>query len=393
MTSSIPWVCYQTPQILSAMLSSATISDASIAFWSEPDNEQFNIIIHFGEIKSYPVSAQMPKGFCFNSFERSGKAHVLKADLFFSIYKKEFRDNNSIKSPEQKAFMALLKKTLLQPITTCYHSSKEQKPSINSVSEEKATFISLVKKGLSAIQQNSIDKVVLAHQKTVALNNDYDPIAFFLRLQDTCPQHFVSILSTKEYGCWIGCSPELLLSVDSDSIETVSLAGTKLKDDQWHQKEYQEQAYVNDFIRQQFNNLGIKDIQETLVSNFNMGHYDHLKTIFKIKLNNNKHSRAIIEPLIDSLQPTPAVCGVPKQEAMNFIVENEGFERQLYCGYLGPYNLKHEHIKLYMNIRCMQLFAHKAILYVGAGITKDSNPLDEWQELNLKSQTLLSLLK
>ncbi|MCK5661837.1 MAG: chorismate-binding protein [Thiotrichaceae bacterium] len=389
-TTSIPWACYQTPQILSAMLTTATLSDASIAFWSEPDDEQLHIIIHFGEIKRYPVSAQMPKGFCFSPFHASGKACLLTADLLFLINKKGLSDNNKLTTPEQKSFIALLKKTLLQPIKTCYYCAKEQALSLG---EEKSTFLSLVKKGLSAIEQGAIDKVVLAHQKTISLNNDYDPIAFFLRLQHTCPQHFVSILSTQEYGCWIGCSPELLLSVESEIIETVSLAGTKLKEDQWSAKEYQEQAYVNDFIRQQFNQLGIEDIQETVLSHVNIGQYDHLKTIFNINLKNKALSRSIIEPLLNNLQPTPAVCGVPKQEAMHFILENEGFERQLYCGYLGPCHLKPEQIKLYMNIRCMQLFDHTAILYVGAGITKDSKPLDEWEEINLKSQTLLSLLK
>lgn len=390
MTTSIRWSCYKTPQILSAMLSTATMSHASIAIWSEPGDDTLNVIIHFGEIKSYPVSAQMPGGYCFSTFRSSGKASfLLNVDLLFSINEEGFTDNNNITRVEQKAFMALLEKNLSSPVTNCYYVSDEQQ---SSASEEKSTFISLVKRGLSAIEQTHIDKVVLAHRKTVPLSNNYDPVSFFLRLQQMYPQHFTSILSTREHGSWVGCSPELLLSVDNDNIETVSLAGTKPKDDQWSQKEYQEQAYVNDFIRQQLSDLGIEHIQETLVSNLNVGKYDHLKTVFNINLKNENVSESIIEPLLYGLHPTPAVCGVPKQDAMNFILENEGFERLLYCGYLGPCNLKPGHIKLYMNIRCMQLFDNKAIIYVGAGITEDSNPLHEWEELNLKSQTLLSFL-
>jgi isochorismate synthase len=41
----------------------------------------------------------------------------------------------------------------------------------------------------------------------------------------------------------------------------------------------------------------------------------------------------------------------------------------------------------------MQIFADKAIIYTGGGLTYDSDPESEWNETVLKSNTLLSAIE
>ena len=48
---------------------------------------------------------------------------------------------------------------------------------------------------------------------------------------------------------------------------------------------------------------------------------------------------------------------------------------------------------LFVNLRCMQLVIKKAILYAGAGITEDSIPDKEWEETELKLNTLLKVIR
>ncbi len=91
------------------------------------------------------------------------------------------------------------------------------------------------------------------------------------------------------------------------------------------------------------------------------------------------------------MHPTPAVAGYPKQKAIDFILENENYNREFYTGYFGFIN-KDKSSKLFVNLRCMQIEKKKLSVYVGGGITKDSNPLNEWQETEDKSKTLLSVL-
>ena len=91
------------------------------------------------------------------------------------------------------------------------------------------------------------------------------------------------------------------------------------------------------------------------------------------------------------LHPTSAVCGMPKLSALQFIEQNEHLNRGLYSGYLGPVNMGGIS-KLYVNLRCMQLFDQSAKLYAGAGITFDSIPEREWDETTLKCHTLLDVM-
>ncbi|MEJ2163010.1 MAG: chorismate-binding protein [Robiginitalea sp.] len=49
--------------------------------------------------------------------------------------------------------------------------------------------------------------------------------------------------------------------------------------------------------------------------------------------------------------------------------------------------------EFYVNLRCIQLRNRRAYVYVGGGITEDSDPLAEWEETQQKSTTMLSGLR
>jgi isochorismate synthase len=95
---------------------------------------------------------------------------------------------------------------------------------------------------------------------------------------------------------------------------------------------------------------------------------------------------------LDTLHPTPAVCGLPKAAAKDFILQNENYDRCYYTGFLGEINtnLKTE---LFVNLRCVEIIDTFAAIYVGGGITLDSNPEDEWLETSNKTNTIKSVLK
>ncbi len=97
--------------------------------------------------------------------------------------------------------------------------------------------------------------------------------------------------------------------------------------------------------------------------------------------------------MIKKLHPTPAVCGLPKEAAKQFILENESYHRKFYTGFLGELNIdfktfKKEYSDLFVNLRCMDIENNAATLYVGCGITKDSIPEMEFMETVNKSMTI-----
>ena len=75
---------------------------------------------------------------------------------------------------------------------------------------------------------------------------------------------------------------------------------------------------------------------------------------------------------------------MPKQKALAFILANEGYDRSFYSGFLGPVHVAGES-HLYVNLRCMRLGRDSATLFVGAGITANSDPAAEWRETEMKA--------
>lgn len=52
-----------------------------------------------------------------------------------------------------------------------------------------------------------------------------------------------------------------------------------------------------------------------------------------------------------------------------------------------------ESVRLFVNLRCMELTPDRYILYAGGGITAKSVPEEEWEETNNKAKTLLSAIE
>ncbi|MEZ4779855.1 MAG: chorismate-binding protein, partial [Flavobacteriaceae bacterium] len=94
-----------------------------------------------------------------------------------------------------------------------------------------------------------------------------------------------------------------------------------------------------------------------------------------------------------NLHPTSAICGMPSALSKKFILENENYNREFYTGYLGPILGPNEASFLFVNLRCMKLEKNKAHIFVGGGITKESNVNDEWTETQNKMQPMLQVLQ
>jgi len=258
---------------------------------------------------------------------------------------------------------------------------------------EKKAFESLVKKGIQAIENKTFHKVVLSRKETVEMSN-LDIESLLNSLQFHYPNAFNYCFYHPKIGMWIGATPEQFLQIEDVKIRTVALAGTQLFSEsiQWKSKEKQEQEFVTDFIRSSLNEF-CKNITISEPYTAKAGTIAHIKTDISAELNSKKD----FGKLIYKLHPTPAVCGLPKEAAKQFILENEGYNRKFYTGFLGELNIdfktfKKENSDLFVNLRCMDIENNMATLYVGCGITKDSISEMEYSETVNKSMTIKKVL-
>jgi isochorismate synthase len=250
-------------------------------------------------------------------------------------------------------------------------------------------FQNLVTKGVQAIQNNQFQKVVVSRKEWVDLT-DFNLVTAFEKLVQQYRSAFVYCFYHPKIGTWLGATPEQLLKANATNFETMALAGTQ-KDTReatviWPQKEQEEQQFVTDYIVSKLKEVS-SEIQVSEAYSVKAGNLWHIKT----DISGGFGADLNLKKAIQLLHPTPAVCGVPKEISKVFIIDNEGYDRSFYTGFLGELN-RNFTSDVFVNLRCMQIENNQAYLYMGCGITKDSNPEKEWKESVNKSMTMKRIL-
>lgn len=186
-----------------------------------------------------------------------------------------------------------------------------------------------------------------------------------------------------QLGLWMGATPELLLSVQSRELRTMALAGTTAIGSDWDEKNKAEQQFVTDYITY---GLASKNVNPLISPTYEVSfaQLKHLCTDFAAVLPDS----AEIEEIIDTLNPTPALCGYPKEQALSDIAAIEHHPRQCYGGLVGV--ARRDNLYAYVNIRCARFGADQCLYFSGGGITADSVPEAEWAETKAKRQQLIN---
>lgn len=257
----------------------------------------------------------------------------------------------------------------------------------------KAEYISLVKDIKQKATENYFSKAVAARVSIERQPKGFSPVLFFEALCKAYSNAFASLVYTAKTGLWIGATPEILLAGSKGKFISYSLAGTKANTHEnrskpWGEKEKTEQGIVSEYIKTAFKSITQSKPVVKGPKTIEAANLLHLRTTFtysKVAANQWKE-------IAKKLHPTPAVAGLPKKKAVEFIQASEKNNREYYSGYLGPVDAKNN-VNLFVNLRCMKVESNKLILYTGCGITKDSIPENEWKETEIKKQTLMQLLK
>jgi isochorismate synthase EntC len=96
--------------------------------------------------------------------------------------------------------------------------------------------------------------------------------------------------------------------------------------------------------------------------------------------------------LLRLLHPTPAVCGLPRDAAMEFLSEEEPFERGWYAGPVGFFDVEGNGV-FAPALRMGVMTAGGWRLFAGAGIVEGSVPALEWEETAIKFRPVLEALE
>ena len=245
---------------------------------------------------------------------------------------------------------------------------------------------------IQPLREGVFQKLVLSRCETASLPDTFSPLATFVNACTSYPRMMISLVHTPVTGTWIGSTPEIILSAERGRWHTVSLAGTMPMNGEqmpegWSLKNREEQMLVSAYLREVIGRIGFNLTEEGPYT-ARAGQVVHLKTDFFFNLEQTDN----LGDVLNELHPTPAVCGLPRQKAYDFIESNEGYDRSYYAGIIGWLDSWGERTSLYVNLRCMQVSGKQAVFYAGGGILPSSAEETEWEETRHKMDTMKRII-
>ena len=270
---------------------------------------------------------------------------------------------------------------------------------ISSNGKEKKGWVQNINRALEEIESGKVQKIVLSRQIDLELENSIDTSSILATLGERYPRCYVFAFR-KNDSIFFGASPEKLAKISNGWIEADALAGsiargkTEEEDELLansllnSQKDIAEQQIVVSFIRDSFEQFCDEVIYDENPILRKLPNIQHLWTPIKGKVNSGQS----IFTILKELHPTPAICGVPWNKALDSINEMEPHDRGLFSGMIGWFNFNNEG-EFAVAIRSALLKKKSIHAFAGCGIVKGSDPEFEYAESELKLKPILSLFE
>ena len=260
-------------------------------------------------------------------------------------------------------------------------------------------FYEIVEKAKKYIYDGDIFQVVLSRKFSFEASGDY--LKVYQKLRSLNPSPYLYHLKMNK-KIVIGSSPEMLLRVTNDYVETFPIAGTRkisndqLKNEQLRQelindeKELAEHTMLVDLGRNDIGKVcdyGTVHVNELMkVKKFS--HVQHMVTHVIGKLNKNYNMYDAFKAVF----PAGTVSGAPKVRAMEIIDELEPESRGPYAGAVGYFSFN-GCCDFAIAIRSIFADGKDGFVQAGAGIVSDSVPNNELKETEHKANAMITALK
>jgi len=267
----------------------------------------------------------------------------------------------------------------------------------SNLDEEK--FTSIVEKAKKYIYDGDIFQVVLSRKFSFDAGGDYLKVYEKLRALNPSPYLYHMKMSQKTI---IGASPEMLIRVTGDQVETFPIAGTrKITEDEEKNDEMQKEL-VNDekelAEHTMLVDLGRNDIGrvcdygtvhvKSLMDVKRFSHVQHMVTHVVGKLS----KKFDMYDAFKAVFPAGTVSGAPKVRAMEIIDELEPESRGPYAGAVGYFSFN-GCCDFAIAIRSIFADGKSGFVQAGAGIVFDSIAKNELNETEHKANAMITALK
>jgi anthranilate synthase component 1 len=263
---------------------------------------------------------------------------------------------------------------------------------------DKSEYEEMVLKAKEYIIEGDIFQTVLSRRFQVKIKGDSHNFYNILRKINPSPYMYHIKMGQRRI---IGSSPEMLIRVEKNNVETFPIAGSrpresdpkknlKLAEDLLSDaKDRAEHIMLVDLARNDLGKISefgtVKTVELMKVQEYS--HVQHIVSHVKGRMKSNYDAFDALKAVF----PAGTVSGAPKIRAMEIIDELEPTRRGPYAGAVGYFSFN-GNADFAISIRTLTINGNRAQVQAGAGIVADSNPEKEWLETKDKANALLRAL-
>jgi anthranilate synthase component 1 len=263
----------------------------------------------------------------------------------------------------------------------------------------KADYKAAVERAKEYIAAGDIFQVVPSKRFEFRFKGDL--IAFYRSLREINPSPYMYYLKMGERQI-IGSSPEMLVRVDRNTVDTFPIAGTCPRVDDKNENARLAEELINDPKERAEHvmlvDLGRNDIGKVaeygsvhLPEYMTVHEYSHVQHIVTQVRGTLRDDRDCYDAL-RAVFPAGTVSGAPKVRAMEIIEELEPTRRGPYAGAVGYFSYN-GNADFAISIRTLVADGDRATIQVGGGVVADSDPEKEWFETEHKVAALMRALE
>jgi isochorismate synthase len=261
-------------------------------------------------------------------------------------------------------------------------------------------YVERVERALDEIRSGQLQKVVLSRAVHVTARSAIDSVAWLVALRERFPACTLFAVGQGD-TVFLGASPERLVRVHGERVETAALAGTAPRGGSQAadralgealcecRKNGAEHAAVVDYLRSVLADC-CDDVEvaaePTLLKTRTV---QHLCT--ELGARRRPGSPVSLLELVSRMHPTPAVGGAPRDAALRWLAAHEGVDRGWFAGPVG-YLQSQGDGEFAVALRSALVRGRSATAWAGAGIVAGSEPRAEFTETELKLRTVLGPL-
>ena len=278
-------------------------------------------------------------------------------------------------------------------------SLPEWTPPQRIVEDEPARFTDGVRRVLDYLAAGDVFQANISRGWSARFGREPQPAELFQRLRMHNPAPFAGVFSGEGFAV-VSASPERLVSVRGDVVETRPIAGTRprfegdddaarIRDLVGNPKERAEHVMLIDLERNDLGRVctpGSVEVDE-LMTVESYAHVHHIVSNVRGRLRADATPAAVIAAVF----PGGTITGCPKVRCMQVIAELEGQGRGAYTGAFGWLNRDGD-LDLNILIRSAELEGANLRFRTGAGIVADSDPWRELEETRAKARGMLRAL-